>query len=102
MEEFIVDCSDNINNSKDVYKWLIKTRQYTEPYLYNKSNIVVCNKTDGDSNFESIYNAQLIYPNYIVYTFKEFKNKYLEKKRRNDKRKRNERIDVGYFRKDIF
>lgn len=103
MEEFIVDCTNNSDEEKaEVYKWLVETRGYHRTYLNSTYDCIACNEVEGNSHWETLTGAKQNFPEHPVYTFEEFKIKYLEKKRRHVKRKRNERIDVGCFREDIF
>jgi hypoxanthine phosphoribosyltransferase len=83
MEEFIVDCSENTPEERHkVYNWLFKTRDYDEWYLQSKNQypIIVCNFNSGDVNYNTLENAKINHPNHPVYTFEQFKTKYLEKK----------------------
>lgn len=81
MEEFIVDCTDNSPEERaEVYKWLVETRHYGEEYLNNDYPYIACNKHPNHSNYLHLKTVIDHYPDHPVYTFEEFKNKYLEKK----------------------
>jgi hypothetical protein len=77
-DEFIVNCIDNTKEERQlVYKFLVDNRNYDKLYLRNNHNVIICNKEGGDSNYNSLENAKEVYPEYKVYTFNEFKQKYL-------------------------
>lgn len=77
-DEFIVNCIDNTKEERQlVYKFLIDNRNYDKLYLRSNYNVIICNKEGGDSNYNSLENAKETYPEYKVYTFNEFKQKYL-------------------------
>lgn len=77
-DEFIVDCTNYSKQERQrVYAFLIKNRGYSENYSTNHAAVIVCNKTEGDSNYCGVVGAQSKYSTYPVYRFKEFKDKYL-------------------------
>lgn len=81
MKEFIVDCSQNTREERNkVYRWLVKVRNYSNSYLTSSYPVIACNEVDGNSNWENLTKAVERFPNHPIYTFEEFKNKYLEKK----------------------
>lgn len=82
MEEFIVDCINNTTEERsEVYRWLYENRDYDGLYLNpeNQYPIIVCNFIKGDVNYKLLSSAKHNHPNHPIYTFEEFKNKYLEK-----------------------
>jgi len=80
MEEFIVDCTNNSTKErKEVYKWLVETRNYHKTYLEDDYPIIACNREENNSNYIKLEKACKKFPNHPIYTFEEFKNKYLEK-----------------------
>lgn len=88
MEEFIVDCTNNSTKErKEVYKWLIETRNYNQTYLEDDYPVIACNRKANRSNYITLENACKDFPNHPIYTFEEFKNKYLEKKEKMTKEK---------------
>lgn len=81
-EEFIVDCTFNRpEERREVFKWLVETRNYCKTYL-NEFNyrVIVCNKEDGSSYYNDLSEAIRKFPNHKVYTFEQFKNKINKKK----------------------
>jgi len=77
-DEFIVDCTFNTTQERrEVYKFLVDNRGYNPSYLQNDYEIIVCNKTEGNSHYFSLESAKKQFPSYPVLTFKEFKQKYL-------------------------
>jgi hypothetical protein len=77
-DEFIVDCTSNTTEERrEVYKFLVDNRGYNPSYLMNDYANIVCNKTEGTTNFRSLENSKSYYPSYPVLTFQEFKQKYL-------------------------
>jgi hypothetical protein len=77
-DEFIVDCTSNTTEERrEVYKFLVDNRRYCSAYLINACPIIVCNKTEGDTNYYSLEYPKKVYPSYPVLTFQEFKQKYL-------------------------
>lgn len=77
-DEFIVDCTNNtVEERKEVYKFLVEHRGYSDVYLRDDYPVIVCNKKEGDSNFNNIKDTLYHYPYYPVYKFEEFKIKYL-------------------------
>jgi len=88
MEEFIVDCRKNSKEErKEVYKWLVETRNYSEAYLGSDYPVIACNRKANHSNYINLEKACKDFPNHSIYTFEEFKNKYLEKKEEMTKEK---------------
>ncbi len=80
MEEFIVDCrQDSKKERNEVYKWLVETRNYSETYLEEDYPVIACNIKPNHSNYINLENACKDFPKHPIYTFEEFKNKYLEK-----------------------
>lgn len=80
-DEFIVDCTNNSKEERQqVYKFLVDNRNYEESYLNANFPIIVCNKKEGASHWETIANAKLYknHKNHPVYTFEQFKEMYLE------------------------
>ncbi len=70
MEEFIVDCTNNSPEERaEVYKWLVETRNYNLSYLKNVYKVIVCNESEGLSNWDSVDNAKKAFSNHPVYTF---------------------------------
>lgn len=77
-DEFIVDCTKNTTKERKlVYKFLVENRNYDRWYLGNDNEVIVCNKVGGNSNFITLNGATRRYPNYPIYTFEQFKEKYL-------------------------
>lgn len=77
-DEFIVDCTNNTTEERQlVYKFLVNNRKYSPNYLHNDYPMIVCNKNPRDSNFCTLNGAKTCFPNHPVYTFEQFKEKYL-------------------------
>ena len=80
-DEFIVDCTNNSKEERQqVYKFLVDNRNYGIHYLINDHPVIVCNKTSGQTNWDTLiqyynwFNAKKDIP---VYTFEQFKEMYL-------------------------
>lgn len=81
-DEFIVDCTNNSKEERQqVYKFLVDNRNYRKSYLEDYSPVIVCNKKQNYSNWDSLekyYNFVDSKKDISVYTFEEFKKTYLE------------------------
>jgi len=81
MEEFIVDCTgDGKEEIKQVFNWLVEIRGYGKKCYYNEDAypIIVCNQFGNNSKYIDLQNALYLFPNHPVYTFEQFKTKYLK------------------------
>jgi hypothetical protein len=68
MEEFIVDCrQDSKEKRKEVYKWLVETRNYSETYLENDYPVIACNCKANHSNYINLEKACKDFPNHSIY-----------------------------------
>lgn len=81
-DEFIVDCTSySQKERKKVYEFLCKERYYNKfTYLEDISYfspVIVCNKIQGNSNWENLSGAKKSFPNHPVLTFTQFEKKYL-------------------------
>lgn len=81
-DEFIVDCTNNSKEERQqVYKFLVDNRNYSKIYLNSDASIIVCNKKQGNTNWNSRqyyyswFNSKKDLP---IYTFEQFKEMYLE------------------------
>lgn len=79
-DEFIVDCTNNSKEERQqVYKFLVDNRNYDKGYLGNDFSIIVCNKEQGNTNWNVLLDAENSNgKSYNVYTFEQFKEMYLE------------------------
>ena len=81
-DEFIVDCTNNSKEERQqVYKFLVDNRNYQKSYLEEDHPVIVCNKKQNYSNWESLEN----YYNFVdskkdipIYTFEKFEEMYLK------------------------
>ena len=86
-DEFIVDCTNNSKEERQqVYKFLVDNRRYDSSYIDNNFPIIVCNKINGDSNYESLSLAIFRFPNYPIYTFEQFEKYILNQENMENKR----------------
>ena len=79
-DEFIVNCTNNSKEERQqVYKFLVDNRNYDKGYLGNDFSIIVCNKEQGNTNWNVLLDAENSNgKSYNVYTFEQFKEMYLE------------------------
>jgi hypothetical protein len=81
-DEFVVDCTNSTREQRqEVYKFLITNRGYSKDYLecgYNR--YIVCNRSEGFSNFNEFDVVKERFPDYAVLTYAEFKERYLDVK----------------------
>jgi hypothetical protein len=81
-DEFIVDCTNNSKEERQqVYKFLVDNRNYEKSYLEEDYPVIVCNKKQNYSNWDSLEN----YYNWVdskkdipIYTFEKFEEMYLK------------------------
>ncbi len=83
-DEFIVDCTNNSKEERQqVYKFLVDNRNYEKSYLEDYSPVIVCNKKQNYSNWNSLekyYNWVDSKKDISIYTFEEFEEMYLKEK----------------------
>ena len=81
-DEFIVDCTNNSKEERQqVYKFLVDNRNYEKSYLEDYYPVIVCNKKQNYSNWDSLekyYNWVDSKKDIPIYTFEQFKEMYLE------------------------
>lgn len=81
-DEFIVDCTNNSKEERQqVYKFLVDNRNYEKSYLEDYFPVIVCNKKQDYSNWDSLekyYNWVDSKKDIPIYTFEQFKEMYLE------------------------
>lgn len=80
-DEFIVDCTNNSKEERQqVYKFLVDNRNYKKSYLEDYYPVIVCNKKQNNSNWDSLekyYNWVDSKKDIPIYTFEQFKQMYL-------------------------
>ena len=83
-DEFIVDCTNNSKEERQqVYKFLVDNRNYKKSYLEDYYPVIVCNKKQNYSNWDSLekyYNWVDSKKDIPIYTFEEFEEMYLKEK----------------------
>lgn len=83
-DEFIVDCTNNSKEERQqVYKFLVDNRNYQKSYLEEDYPVIVCNKKQNNSNWDSLekyYDWVGSKKDIPIYTFGEFEEMYLKEK----------------------
>jgi len=83
-DEFIVDCTNNSKEERQqVYKFLVDNRNYEKSYLEDYFPVIVCNKKQDYSNWDSLekyYTWVDSKKDIPIYTFEEFEEMYLKEK----------------------
>jgi hypothetical protein len=83
-DEFIVDCTNNSKEERQqVYKFLVDNRNYQKSYLEEDYPVIVCNKKQNNSNWDSLekyYDWVDSKKDIPIYTFGEFEEMYLKEK----------------------
>lgn len=94
--EFIVDCTNNSEEErKEVYKWLIETRNYDKSYYMDQNYpVIVCNFEEGFTNWEGLEAAKNNFSNHPIYTFEQFKEKINQKQEILEKRMKETILNV--------
>jgi len=82
-DEFIVDCTNNSKEERQqVYKFLVDNRNYQKSYLEEDYPVIVCNKKQNYSNWDSLekyYTWVNSKKDISIYTFEKFEEMYLTK-----------------------
>lgn len=83
-DEFIVDCTNNSKEERQqVCKFLVDNRNYQKSYLEEDYPVIVCNKKQNNSNWDSLekyYDWVDSKKDIPIYTFGEFEEMYLKEK----------------------